>query len=79
MNADELKENPQADDYVAKDLNKDPVLPYEDNSFDIVCNVVSVDYLTRPLEIFKEMRRVLRPGGRAILSFSNRCFPTKAT
>ena len=43
-----------------------------------VCNVVSVDYLTRPREIFRETHRVLRPGGRAIMSFSNRCFQTKA-
>merc|ERR1712194_577631 len=42
------------------------------------CNVVSVDYLTKPLEIFREMHRVLRPGGISIMSFSNRCFPTKA-
>ena len=40
--------------------------------------MVSVDYLIRPLEIFKEVNRVLRPGGKFILSQSNRCFPTKA-
>lgn len=61
-----------------KDLNKDPVLPFDDASFDVVTNVVSVDYLTKPLEVFKEINRVLRPGGKAIMSFSNRCFPTKA-
>ena len=55
----------------------DPRLPYEDNSFDIITNAVSVDYLAKPLEVFKEMHRVLKPGGRAIMSFSNRCFPTK--
>ena len=55
----------------------DPRLPYEDNSFDVVTNAVSVDYLTRPLEVFREMHRVLKPGGQAIMSFSNRCFPTK--
>ncbi len=53
------------------------MLPYEDNSFDVVTNAVSVDYLTRPLEMFREMHRVLKPGGQAIISFSNRCFPTK--
>lgn len=55
----------------------DARLPYEDNSFDVVTNAVSVDYLTRPLEMFREMHRVLKPGGQAIMSFSNRCFPTK--
>ena len=43
----------------------------------MVTNAVSVDYLNNPLEVFKEMNRVLKPGGRAIMSFSNRCFPTK--
>jgi SAM-dependent methyltransferase len=52
-------------------------LPYEDNSFDVITNAVSVDYLTKPLEVFREMHRVLKPGGQAIMSFSNRCFPTK--
>lgn len=74
----ELKVNKQLTEWTAKDLNVEPVLPYEDNSFDVVTCVVSVDYLIKPLEIFKEMRRVLKPGGKAIMSQSNRCFPTKA-
>mmetsp|Transcript_13015 Transcript_13015/g.40075 ORF Transcript_13015/g.40075 Transcript_13015/m.40075 type:complete len:268 (+) Transcript_13015:90-893(+) len=78
MNEAELKRNDRLTDYAVKDLNADPKLPYEDNSFDVVTNVVSVDYLAKPLEVFKEVRRVLRPGGLAIMSFSNRCFPTKA-
>ncbi|KIY94402.1 hypothetical protein MNEG_13561 [Monoraphidium neglectum] len=63
---------------VVHDLNKDPTLPFPDASFDVVTNAVSVDYLNRPLEVFREIHRVLKPGGRAIMSFSNRCFPTKA-
>ncbi|KAJ9507188.1 hypothetical protein QJQ45_004811 [Haematococcus lacustris] len=78
MNADELKRNPQLTDWLVADLNKDPKLPYPDNTFDVVTNVVSVDYLNKPLEVFREMHRVLKPGGTAMMSFSNRCFPTKA-
>lgn len=78
MNQDELDANVRATKRIVQDLNKHPTLPFADNSFDVVTNVVSVDYLTRPLEVFKEMGRVLRPGGKAIMSFSNRCFPTKA-
>jgi len=78
MNEEELARNPVLTDYAVKDLNEDPKLPYDDNTFDFVTNAVSVDYLTRPKEVFEEMVRVLKPGGTAIMSFSNRCFPTKA-
>lgn len=78
MNEAELKRNSVLTDYSVQDLNVTPKLPYEDGTFDVITNVVSVDYLTKPLEVFKEMHRVLKPGGLAIMSFSNRCFPTKA-
>jgi len=78
MSEEELKENSQVDEYVVKDLNNDPKLPFEDNSFDIVTNAVSIDYLNKPLEICKEVSRVLKPGGAAMFALSNRCFPTKA-
>lgn len=77
MNQDELDANAQATDRIVQNLNIFPNLPFPDQSFDVITNVVSVDYLTKPKEIFEEMARVLRPGGRAIMSFSNRCFPTK--
>ncbi|VVA10374.1 PREDICTED: class I SAM-dependent methyltransferase [Prunus dulcis] len=78
MNEEELKRNPVLTEYVVQDLNVNPKLPFEDNSFDVITNVVSVDYITKPLDVFKEMRRILKPGGLAIMSFSNRCFWTKA-
>ena len=79
MNERELAANKQLTDFVLQDLNENPSMSqFEDNSFDVICNVVSVDYLTKPLEIFQEMHRILRPGGVSLMSFSNRCFPTKA-
>lgn len=78
MNPQELAKNPIATEYKVRDLNENPVFPYEGNSFDVVTCCVSVDYLTRPREVFAEVGRILRPGGRAVFSFSNRCFPTKA-
>ncbi|CAH9101885.1 unnamed protein product [Cuscuta epithymum] len=78
MNAEELRRNPVLTDYVVQDLNINPKLPFEDNTFDAITNMVSVDYLTKPIVVFKEMSRVLKPGGVAIISFSNRCFWTKA-
>lgn len=78
MNEEELSRNEQLTGFVVKDLNVDPRLPFEDNTFDVITNAVSVDYLNKPLEVFREMHRVLKPGGKAYMSFSNRCFPTKA-
>lgn len=79
MNQKELEANKQLTDYVVQDLNVNPKLEeFEDGSFDVICNVVSVDYLKNPKEIFEEMHRILRPGGLSLMSFSNRCFPTKA-
>ena len=51
MNKAELKENPILTEYTVTDLNKDPALPYEDNSFDFITNAVSVDYLSKPLDV----------------------------
>ena len=53
-------------------------IPYPDDSFDVVTCVVSIDYLNRPLEVLSEVKRVLRSGGKVIISQSNRCFPSKA-
>jgi SAM-dependent methyltransferase len=78
MNAAEMADNPQLTEHVLKDINADPSLPFEDEAFDAVVITVSVQYLVHPLDVFTEVSRVLRPGGVFIVSFSNRCFPTKA-
>ncbi|KAM7515624.1 hypothetical protein LguiA_005207 [Lonicera macranthoides] len=78
LNEEELKRNPVLTEYIVQDLNVNPKLPFEDNSFDVITNVVSIDYLTKPIDVIKEMCRILKPGGMAIISFSNRCFFTKA-
>jgi len=78
MNESELQANEMAHDLLVHDLNDTPTLPYPDNSFDDAVCVVSVDYLTQPLEVFAEVARVVRPGGRFVTTFSNRLFPTKA-
>jgi len=78
MNIKELAANKQADEVLALDLNKTPKFPYGNAEFDFVTNVVSIDYLTKPKEVMTEVHRVLKPGGVAIFSFSNRCFSSKA-
>lgn len=78
MNMVELANNPRLSKRFVQDLNAEPVLPLDDNAFDGVVICVSVQYLTRPVEVFAEIGRVLKPGAPLIVAFSNRCFPTKA-
>lgn len=78
MNPAELAANEAAAEWIVHDLNRQPTMPFADASFDAVTCCVSVDYLTKPLEVFAEVARVLRPGGVFVCTFSNRCFPTKA-
>ncbi|PKB71314.1 MAG: hypothetical protein BZY87_06270 [SAR202 cluster bacterium Io17-Chloro-G6] len=78
LNGIEMRENPDLDEYVVHDVNADPVLPFDDESFDAVLITVSAQYLTKPIETFKHVNRILRPGGVFIVSFSNRMFATKA-
>ncbi len=77
MNRTELEQNPVLTDIQVHDLNLDPLLPYEPATFDVaVCNV-SVEYITQPLAVFNNVARVLKPGGKFVVTFSNRWFPTK--
>ena len=78
MNPQELGANPQAAESVVHDLNADPHLPFPAASFDAVVCCVSVDYLVRPVDVFTDLVRVLRPAGLFVCTFSNRCFPVKA-
>lgn len=81
MNKQELARNGHLTRFFVKDLNTTPnleeVSDISDSSTDIVICSVSVDYLTQPVSVFKELHRVLKNGGQAHMAFSNRCFPTK--
>jgi hypothetical protein len=78
MNQTELRENTQLSAYVCQNLNVNSQLPFADSEFDGGVLTVSVQYLTRPLEVYAELGRVLRPGAPFLTVFSNRMFPTKA-
>lgn len=77
LNESELRSNKALTEFVLHDLNADTSLPFSDASFDVVLNVVSVDYMTKPVEIFREVNRILKPGGLFLVIFSNRYFPPK--
>ena len=78
MNAEELEANPRLTRRFVQDLNRRPALPLQDHACDAALCCVGVQYLQRPVEVFAEVLRVLRPGTPFIVSFSNRCFPSKA-
>lgn len=78
MNREELAANDRLTGVTVHDLNQLPELPYPDDSFDAVVCSVSVEYLCRPFAVFRDVARVLRPGGVFACTFSNRWFPGKA-
>jgi hypothetical protein len=72
-----------------KDLNEDPdiasalteiqaVSGDENSKLDASTNVVSTDYLTKPVDVLKSLLQATKTGGTVHLTISNRCFPTKA-
>lgn len=78
MNAEEMADNPDLDEHVVHDVNREPRLPFGDGEFDGAVLTVSMQYLTQPVEVFREVRRVLRPGAPFVVVISHRCFPPKA-
>ena len=78
MNAEELAENPFLDEWHVQNLNREPRLPFGDASFDGAAICVSIQYLVRPVEVLREVARVLRPRAPLVITYSNRCFATKA-
>jgi SAM-dependent methyltransferase len=78
LNRDELAANPRLDAYLVHDLNHDPRLPFETAEFDAAAICVSIQYLTAPVVVLREVGRVLSPDAPLLVTFSNRCFPTKA-
>jgi methyltransferase family protein len=78
MNREELAANPRLSRWFVRNLNRDPALPLADNSIDAATICVSIQYLQNPVEVLRELARALRPGAPLVISFSNRCFWTKA-
>ena len=77
LNEAEMKDNPQLSSHIVHDLNEQPSLPFDDQSFDAIICAVSVEYLIHPFDVFSECARILKPNGTLIHAFSNRWFPPK--
>lgn len=78
MNAEELAQNPQLTERCVHNLNTDPKLPYAADQFHRITLAVSIQYLTRPIEVMSSAHDTLKPGGRFCIAMSHRLFPTKA-
>jgi SAM-dependent methyltransferase len=78
LNAEEMADNPELAKSIVHDVNRDPRLPFGNEEFDGAMCAVSIQYVIHPVTLFRELRRILRPGAPFVVSFSNRCFPTKA-
>ncbi|MDX1580652.1 MAG: methyltransferase domain-containing protein [Alphaproteobacteria bacterium] len=78
MNEKELKANTQLSEHFCQNLNKDPKLPFADESFDGAVCALSIQYLQDAPAVFAEVGRVLKKGAPFAVSYSNRMFPTKA-
>ena len=78
LNENELQQNPALTEHLFHDLNENPRLPFEDNTFDAIINTVSVDYLTRPADVFSEAARVIKPRRPYARDFQQPLFPRKS-
>ncbi|MCG8617903.1 MAG: class I SAM-dependent methyltransferase [Desulfobacterales bacterium] len=78
LNERELSANKHLTGFAVQDLNQKFQLDFPDNRFDRVICSLSVEYLTDPVSVFNEVRRILAPDGVFAVAFSNRWFPEKA-
>ncbi len=73
----DLQSNSDLNQFVIQDLNQKPQLPFENEQFDAVLCAFGIEYLIHPVVIFKQVAWILKPGGRFLVSFSNRFFDKK--
>ncbi|MCW8963775.1 MAG: methyltransferase domain-containing protein [Gammaproteobacteria bacterium] len=71
LNQEELTANRQLTDFVVHNVNKTPVLPFEDNTFNTIVFTAAVEYLTDPALTFRELHRITKPGGSIIVTFTD--------
>ena len=78
LNAVEMENNPDLEEFLVQNVNTNPSLPFKTNYFDVVTVVVSIQYVSKPTELFQEIARILKPESSCHVIFSNRMFPSKA-
>ena len=71
----ELEHNPVCRHRRAFDVNGNRPLPWPDASFDALLIHAASEYVCEPERLFDEIHRLLSPGGRLIVSFSDHFLP----
>ena len=77
LNAEEMTDNPQLTRHVVHDVNRDPRLPFDEATFDGATCAVSIQYVTHPLLVVREVHRVLVPARRSWSRSRTAAFPRK--
>ncbi|MCK5697172.1 MAG: methyltransferase domain-containing protein [Gammaproteobacteria bacterium] len=75
---DDLKTNQALNHSILHNINTQPDLPFDDQSFDAVICSFGIEYITQPIKIFEQVARILKPNGVFIVAFSDRFFDKKA-
>lgn len=73
----DMQQNPVLNHRVVHDLNRSPKLPFEDHEFDTIICSFAIEYMTKPQKVFLELSRILKPGGKVIISFSEHFYQKK--
>jgi len=74
-----MAENPLLSARVVHDIDADPHLPFPDDSFDAVLLTLGVGALRRPLEVFRDLHRVLVPSGTVAMTFLHPALDSRLT
>ena len=74
MNKAELERNKSLENYWIQNLNRNQILPLENNTVDYCLIVAGWQYLQYPEKISSEISRILTDQGKILISFSNRAF-----
>lgn len=77
LNKKEMAANNQCNKQFKLDVNRISGLAFGSNQFDTVLIHAAIEYVIQPRLLFAELKRVLKPAGMVIISFSNRSIPQK--